>query len=97
MDMQDRTVSSYQSLRMFIIPNNLFPLSLAPHMLPCAAMCNSYFADVLEVLTSAKAFHKSLLEQKVLLAQVPPTRSACSKAHRCVQRKVSALIREQEE
>ena len=66
-------------------------------MLPCAAICNSYFAEVLEVLIGAQALHKSLPEQKVLLAHVPPPRSACTKADRHVQRKVTALIREWEE
>lgn len=81
-------------------PSKIFPLSLcvlAPPMLPCAAICNSYFAEVLEVLTSAQAFHNFLPEQKVLLAQVPPPRSACAKADRHVQRRVTALIREWEE
>lgn len=66
-------------------------------MLPCAVTCNPYFAEVLEVLTGAQAFHKSLPEQEVFLAQVPQPGSACTKAHRHVQRKVTALIGKWEE
>lgn len=49
---------------------------LAPPLLPCAALCNSYFGEELEGLTGAQDLHKSLNGQKVLLAQEPPLRPA---------------------